>query len=188
MKYIVRILTLVLFAPIFFACDNWSENTDMVLVDTLTTTDTVIDPLAGYSVRFKTLMLTDSALFRGRAFGMTKANALETSLEKIDEDASITMYNISLDATEYGDITYGFNLDKLIAIEVILYTKDDSSLVAFKKELVDFYGKKLGSTVAYKKDKTILMNVKDNYGIEWTEEGNKVVKDLRMRIFSLSTI
>jgi hypothetical protein len=188
MKYILRILTLLLFAPMFLACDNWSENTNLVLVDTLATGDSVIDPLAGYSTRFKKLMLTDTAVFRGRKFGMSKASVLESSLEKIEEDATITMYNISLDATEYGDISYGFNLDALIAIEVILYTKDDSSLVAFKNELVDFYGKKMGATVARKKDKTILLNVKENYGIEWTEEGNKVVKDLRMRIFSLSTI
>jgi hypothetical protein len=185
MKQIFRILAVALFTPIFFSCDDFSENTNVTLVDTLAV-DTVVDPLAGYSSKFKTLVATDSGLFRGRKFGTTKAQTLETGLEKIEEDSVSVTYNINLSATEYGDIMYTFNKGTFSSLEVFVYPKDDSSLQALKGELVDFYSKKIGATVVKKKNKTTLLNPENNYGIEWSEEGNKKIKDLRMYIFSLS--
>lgn len=187
MKHIFRILALTLLAPIFFSCDDFSENTNVVLTDTLTV-DTIVDPLAGYSSKFKTLIVTDTGVFRGKSFGSSKALTLESGLEKIEENAASISYNINLGATEYGDIMYTFNNDVFTSLEVFVYPKDDSSLVALKAELVDFYSKKIGATVVKKKGKTVLLNPEENYGIEWSEEGNKKIKDLRMYIFSLSVL
>jgi hypothetical protein len=187
MKHIFRILAIALFTPLFFSCNDFSENTNIVTVDTLKT-DTVVDPLAGYSSKFKTLIVTDSGVFRGRKFGISKKQTLETGLEKIEEDTVSTTYNINLSATEYGDIMYTFNKDAFTSVEVFIYPKDDSSLQALKAELVGFYSKKIGSTVVNKKNKTVLLNPDENYGIEWSEEGNKKIKDLRMYIFSLSAL
>lgn len=187
MKHIFRIFAIALFSPIFFSCDNFSENTNVVLVDTLTV-DTLIDPLAGYSSKFKTLIVTDTGVFRGRKFGISKSQTLESGLEKIEEDPISTTYNINLGATEYGDIMYTFNKDAFTSVEVFVYPKDDSSLQALKSELVDFYSKKIGASVVKKNNKTVLLNPEENYGIEWSEEGNKTIKDLRMYIFSLSAL
>ncbi|HSY62640.1 MAG TPA: hypothetical protein VK796_12235 [Cytophaga sp.] len=187
MKHIFRILAVTLFTPIFFSCDDFSENTNVVLVDTLSV-DTIVDPLGGYSSKFKTLIVTDSGVFRGRKFGISKVQTLESGLEKIEEDAVSTTYNINLGATEYGDIMYTFNKDAFASVEVFVYPKDDSSLVALKNELVDYYSKKIGASVVKKKNKVVLLNPQENYGIEWSEEGNKKIKDLRMYIFSLSAL
>ncbi|WP_018344521.1 hypothetical protein [Cytophaga aurantiaca] len=187
MKHIFRILAIALFLPIFFSCDDFSENTNVVLTDTLAL-DSIIEPLAGYSSKFKTLIVTDTGVFRGRKFGASKALTLEPGLEKIEEDATNTTYNINLGATEYGDIMYTFNKDVFTSVEVFVYPKDDSSLQALKTELVDFYSKKIGASVLKKKGKTVLLNPEENYGIEWSEEGNRKIKDLRMYIFSLSAL
>jgi hypothetical protein len=187
MKNIFRILTIALFTPLLFSCDDVSENTNITLVDTLTV-DTLVDPLAGYSSKFKTLIGTDSGVFRGRKFGISKTQTLESTLEKIEEDTSSITYNLSLGATEYGDIMYTFNKDVFASVEVFIYPKDDSSLQALKSELVNFYSKKIGASVVNKKNKVVLINPEENYGIEWSEEGNKKIKDLRMYIFSLSAL
>lgn len=186
MKYIVRILAIALFIPLFFSCNDFSENTNVVLTDTLNV-DT-LDPLAGYSSKFKTLIVTDTGVFRGRKFGISKTQTLESGLEKIEEDSISTTYNINLGATEYGDIMYTFNKDLFASVEVFIYPKDDSSLQALKSELVDFYSKKIGASVVKKKNKVVVLNPTENYGIEWSEEGNKKIKDLRMYIFSLSAL
>ena len=187
MKYIFRILAIALFIPLFFSCNDVSENTNIVLTDTLSI-DTLADPLAGYSSKFKTLIVTDTGVFRGRKFGISKTQTLESGLEKIEEDSVSTTYNINLGATEYGDIMYTFNKNAFASIEVFVYPKDDSSLQALKSELVDFYSKKIGASVVKKKNKVVLLNPTENYGIEWSEEGNKKIKDLRMYIFSLSAL
>src|SRR6187431_3348285 len=124
MKHIFRILAIALFTPLFFSCNDFSENTNIAVVDSLTT-DTVVDPLAGYSSKFKTLIVTDSGVFRGRKFGISKKQTLETGLEKIEEDTVSTTYNINLSATEYGDIMYTFNKDAFTSVEVFIYPKDD---------------------------------------------------------------
>lgn len=187
MKHIFRILAIALFTPLLFSCDDVTENTNIVLTDTMSV-DSIIDPLAGYSSKFKTLIVTDTGVFRGRKFGISKTQTLESSLEKIEEDSVSTSYNINLSATEYGDIMYTFNKDAFTSVEVFIYPKDDSSLQALKAELVGFYSKKIGSSVINKKNKTVLLNPDENYGIEWSEEGNKKIKDLRMYIFSLSAL
>lgn len=187
MKHIYRILALILFSPLFFSCDDFSENTNVTLLDTVSV-NTVVDPLAGYSSKFKTLIVTDSGVFRGRTFGASKAKTLEPGLEKIEENTTSVTYNINLGATEYGDIMYTFNNDAFSSVEVFVYPKDDSSLVALKNEMIDFYSKKIGATVLKKKNKTTLLNPDGNYGIEWSEEGNRKIKDLRMYIFSLSAL
>ncbi len=187
MKHIFSILTIALCTPLFFSCDNFNENTNIVLTDTLST-DTLIGPLPGYSSKFKLLMVTDTALFRGKKIGESTSTAIETDLQKIEEDATSTTYTIALDATEEADIIYNFNKEKLNSIEVFMYPKDDSSLKALKAELVDFYSKKFGATTAQKSGKTVMLSPKDNVGIEWSEEGNKKIKDLRMYIFSLSAL
>lgn len=187
MKHIFQILAIALFTPLFFSCDDVTENTNVVLTDTIAV-DTLIDPLAGYSSKFKTLIVTDTGVFRGRKFGISKTQTLESGLEKIEEDTVSTTYNINLGATEYGDIMYTFNKGAFASVEVFVYPKDDSSLQALKTELVDFYSKKIGASVLKKKGKTVLLNPEENYGIEWSEEGNKKIKDLRMYIFSLSAL
>ena len=187
MKHIFRLLAITLFISIFFSCNDFSENTNVVLTDTVAV-DAIVDPLSGYSSKFKTLIVTDSGVFRGRKFGITKTQTLESGLEKIEEDAVNTTYNINLGATEYGDIMYTFNKDAFASVEVFIYPKDDSSLQALKGELVDFYSKKIGASVVKKKGKVVLLNPEENYGIEWSEEGNRKVKDLRMYIFSLSAL
>ena len=138
MKHIFRILSIALFIPIFFSCNDFNENTNVVLTDTLAV-DTIIDPLAGYSSKFKTLIVTDTGVFRGRKFGASKALTLESGLEKIEEDHQSISYNINLGATEYGDIMYTFNKDVFTSVEVFVYPKDDSSLLALKNELIDFH-------------------------------------------------
>ena len=187
MKHIFRTIAIALFIPIFFSCNDVTENTNVVLTDTLTL-DTLMDPLAGYSFKFKTLIVTDTGVFRGRQFGISKTETLETTLEKIEEDTSSITYNLSLGATEYGDIMYTFNKDIFASVEVFIYPKDDSSLQSLKSELVNFYSKKIGASVVNKKNKVVLINPEENYGIEWSEEGNKKIKDLRMYIFSLSAL
>ena len=188
MKNTLRILTLALFTPLFFSCNNEAENTDQVLTDTLSTIDTIPEVLPGHSAKFKALMLTDSALFRGKKLGMAQASVTEPSLEKIEGDASSITYNVTLEATEYGDIMYAFNKSALSSIEVFIYPKNDSSLQALKAEMIEFYSKKLGAAAVKKGDKTTILNPKDNVGVEWSEEGNKKIKDLRMYIFTLSAL
>ncbi|ABG60365.1 hypothetical protein [Cytophaga hutchinsonii] len=187
MKHIFSILAIALCTTVFFSCDNFSENTNLVLTDTLST-DTLVGPLAGYSSKFKLLMVTDTALFRGKKIGESISTATEPELQKIEEDAASATYTVALDGTEEADLIYNFNKEKLNSIEVFLYPKNDSSLKALKAELVDFYSKKLGATTAEKSGKTVLLSPKDNIGIEWSEEGNKKIKDLRMYIFSLSAL
>jgi hypothetical protein len=188
MKHIFRLLACTFFIPLFFSCNNYSENTNVVLVDTLTTVDSVFDPLTGYSTKFKLLIVSDSGVFRGKKMGITKAQAMDSTLEKIEQDASSITYNINLSATEYGDIKYNFNKDALSSVEVFVYPKDDSCLIALKTELINFYSKKIGASVSTKKGKTVLLNTQENYGVEWSEEGNRKVKDLRMYVFSLSAL
>lgn len=188
MKHVLRILPFALFIPLFFSCRNEAENTDQVLTDTLTTVDTIPEVLPGYSSKFKALMLTDTALFRGKKLGQTQASLTEPSLEKIEENASSITYNVTLEATEYGDIMYSFNNAALSSIEVFIYPKNDSSLKALKAEMVEFYSKKLGADAVKKGGKTTILNPSENIGVEWTEEGNKKIKDLRMYIFTLSAL
>ncbi len=188
MKNALRILALVVLTPLFFSCGNEVENTNQVLTDTLTITDTIPEVLPGYSSKFKALMLTDSALFRGKKLGMPQAATTEPSLEKIEEDPSSITYNVTLEATEYGDIMYAFNKSALSSIEVFIYPKNDSSLQALKAEMIKFYSEKLGAEAVTKGDKTTLLNPKENVGIEWSEEGNRKIKDLRMYIFTLSAL
>ncbi|WP_299254657.1 hypothetical protein [uncultured Cytophaga sp.] len=188
MKHIFRLLACTLFVPLFFSCDSYNENTNIVLVDTLTVSDPMIDPLAGYSSSFKILMVSDSGVFRGKKLGITKSQAMDSTLEKIEQDASTITYNINLSATEYGDIMYTFNKDALSSVEIFVYPKNDSSLVALKTELINFYSKKIGASVSTKKGKTVLLNTQENYGVEWSEEGNRKVKDLRMYVFALSAL
>lgn len=176
-----------LFTPLFFSCDNFSENTNLVMTDTLSV-DTLAGPLQGYSSKFKLLMVTDTALFRGKNLGINQAAAVETSLTKIEEDPTSTTYTIALEATEEADIIYTFNKAQLSSVEVFAYPKNDSSLQALKAEMIEFYSKKLGATTAEKSGKTVLLSPKDNVGIEWSEEGNKKIKDLRMYIFGLSAL
>lgn len=188
MKQIFRLLAGTLLIPLFFSCDNNSENTNLILVDTVAIADQSIDPLAGYSSKFKTLIVADSGVFRGKKLEITKAQAKDSTLEKIEENASTITYNVNLSATEYGDIMYNFNKDALSSVEIFIYPKDDSSLVALKTELINFYSKKIGASASTKKGKTVILNTQENYGVEWSEEGNRKVKDLRMYVFSLSAL
>lgn len=187
MKNLVRIFAIALFSPAFFSCDNFSENTNVVLADTASV-DTVTGPLQGYSEKFKLLVVTDTALFRGKNLGTSTALATEPTLQKIEEDASSATYTVSLEATEEADIIYNFDKLQLSSIEVYAYPKNDSSLKALQNELIDFYSKKFGAATAKKDGKIVLLSPKDNIGIEWSEEGNKTIKDLRMYIFGLSAL
>jgi len=187
MKHVVQILTLALFTPMFFSCDPVTENTNIDMTDTVSI-DSIKDPLYGYSEKFKLLMVTDTALFRGKNLGVSTALTVEPNLQKIEEDASSATYTVALEATEEADVIYNFNKLQLSSIEVYAYPKNDSSLKALKTELIDFYSKKFGATAAKKDGKIVLLSPKDNIGIEWSEEGNKMIKDLRMYIFGLSAL
>lgn len=188
MKHLVRIFAITLFYPLFFSCDSVSENTDIDMTDTISG-DTIKGPLYGYSSKFKLLMVTDTALFRGKNLGTVASVAAEPALAKIEEDASSITYTVPLEATEEADIIYSFNKSsQLSSIEVYAYPKNDSSLKALQGELIDFYSKKFGAKVAKKDGKIVLLSPKDNIGIEWSEEGNKMIKDLRMYIFGLSAL
>jgi len=187
MKHFVRIFSIAFFTPMLFSCDPVTENTNIDMTDTISV-DTIKGPLDGYSEKFKLLVVTDTALFRGKNLGASTALAAEPTLQKIEEDASSATYTIALEATEEADIIYNFNKLQLSSIEVYAYPKNDSSLKALKTELIDFYSKKFGATAAKKDGKIVLLSPKDNIGIEWSEEGNKMIKDLRMYIFGLSAL
>lgn len=188
MKHVVRILSIALFIPLFFSCDPVTENTNIDMTDTISV-DSIEGPLQGYSDKFKLLMVTDTALFRGKNLGATSSSAAEPALAKIEEDAASTTYTVPLAATEEADIIYNFNKSSNVSsIEVYVYPKNDSSLQALKGELIDFYSKKFGATTTKKGGKIVLLSPKDNIGIEWSEEGNKIIKDLRMYIFGLSAL
>ena len=188
MKHLVHIFAIALFFPIFFSCDSVSENTNIDMTDTMST-DSIIGPLQGYSSKFKLLMVTDTALFRGKNLGAVASVAAEPTLAKIEENAASITYTVPLAATEEADIIYSFNKSsQLSSIEVYAYPKNDSSLQALKGELIEFYSKKFGAKAAKKDGKIVLLSPKDNIGIEWSEEGNKMIKDLRMYIFGLSAL
>ncbi len=187
MKHLIRILFLACLAPAFFSCDNVAENTNMVLTDT-SGTDSIPDPLYGYSSKFKLLIETDTALFRGKNLGASTASITEPSLQKIEEDASSITYTVPLEATEQADIIYHFDKLQLNSIEVYAYPKNDSSLQALKTELINFYSKKFDAVASKKDGKIVLLSPKDNIGVEWSEIDNKVIKDLRMYIFGLSSL
>jgi len=188
MKHVLHLFVFTLFTSVFFSCDNWGEHTDAHQNDSIPAKDSLAEPLTGYSAKFKALMLTDSAIFRGKKLGMAQASVTEPSLEKIEEEPTSITYNVTLEATEYGDIMYSFNKSALSSIEVFIYPKNDSSLQALKSEMLEFYKKKLGNSVTTKNGKTVLLNPQENIGIEWSEEGNRKIKDLRMYIFQLSAL
>jgi hypothetical protein len=189
MKYVFITCAGLLLTAAFFSCENWNESDKGNLKDTLTVHDTVLSGFAAYSPEFRLLLENDNSFFRGKELGMSKANVAEPSLEKIEETPNSITYTIQLEATEEADIIYGFsNTDLLSSIDIFFYPKNDSSLQVMKKEMIHYYTTKTGLSVIDKNLKTVLLNTNTNTGIEWTEEGNRKIKDLHMHIFSLSAL
>ncbi|MBC7450264.1 MAG: hypothetical protein H7259_02120, partial [Cytophagales bacterium] len=187
MKYILGIVTVLIFSVSFFSCERWTENSNTLLIDTLVE-DSMPQGFAAHTSKLQLLVQNDSSFFRGKTLGADKIAVTEPSLTKVEEDGNSITYTISLEATEEADIIYAFDTkDQLSAIDVVFYPKNDTSLQAFKTELIDYYSKKLNGIVSTKNNKSVLIGTDANTGIEWTEEGNAQIKDLHMHIFKLSS-
>jgi hypothetical protein len=188
MRLLLITCSVLLSLSIFSSCENWNENTKSDN-DSISVMDTVISGFAAYSPEFRILVENDHSFFRGKEIGIAKSGVIEPSLEKIEETPNNITYTIQLEATEEADIIYGFdNNDLLSSIDVFFYPKNDSSLTIMKKEMIDYYTSKTGMEVVDKNEKTVLLNTTNNTGIEWTEEGNRNIKDLHMHIFRLSSL
>ena len=189
MRVIFVAVLVTVCAASFMSCENWNESDRTILTDTLPSDSTAPTFNTLYSDKCRLLLKNDSSYFRGFKPGDAKGMVLETGLEKIEESAESIMYAIPLDATESADISYTFAKNNVLsAIDVVVYLNSDSSVQAFKKELISYYSAKPSAAADKKNQKNVIINGTDNIIIEITEEGNSHVKDLHMRIFSLSPL
>lgn len=173
----------------FFSCDSTLQDGSSVLTDTLTIDSTKQkDIFDAYIPELKTLLKTDSSLFRGKDFTSTDAQCVESDLELLDQNSLSVTYGIKFDAINEGDITYVFNKKRSLSkIELLIYCKDEAFLKSLTNDMSLYYQTKIGGQITKTGDfKTSLISPEKNIGIEWQKVGK--YNDLEVNIFPLSSI
>jgi len=182
-------LTSVVFLLIVLntSCDNKKSDKKGTWKETENTKEEAND-FASFSPKFKTLVKTDTAIFRGVKFGtpIDSVRKFEGTSSPLETGDNFISYSVPFNIKEEADVLYYFGEDKTInKIETDIYPENIESQTNIFNEFDAFFTKKYGSPIIVGEVEKAWKSNDNKYLIEMKKTGNVKVHDIKI-VYSLS--
>lgn len=183
-KYLKFFLLLTIFNV---SCDE-KKTTNKDATDNTATEEEAPKGFDNFSPKFKKLVKTDTAIFRGVSFGTSidSVRKLEVSSTLLESGDNFITYSIPFNIKEEADVLYYFGEDKKISkIETDIYPENIESQSSIFNEFDAFYTSKYGAPIIVGEVEKAWKSHDNKYLIEMKKTGNVKVHDIKI-VYSLS--
>ncbi|HEX8548338.1 MAG TPA: hypothetical protein VF691_15360 [Cytophagaceae bacterium] len=141
-----------------------------------------------FSAKFKKLVKTDTALFRGVSLGthVDSVRRFESTSSPLESGDNYISYSIPFNIKEEADVLYYFGEDsKINKIETDIYPENIESQSSIFNEFDVFFTKKYGSPIIVGEVEKAWKSHDNKYLIEMKKTGNVKVHDIKI-VYSIS--